>query len=57
MFGWFVPFTVIHAFPHRAIEIKDERTCNQFKVNGQRLEHYHRGDVTHLTSSFLITSK
>ena len=27
-------------FPHGAIEIKDPKQVNTFKVNGQRLKHY-----------------
>lgn len=47
---------LIHASPHGAIEIKNEKIGNQFKVNSQRLKHYHRGDVTHHILSFLSTS-
>ena len=27
------------------VEVKDERTGGSFKVNGQRMKHYHGGDM------------
>ncbi|XP_028754138.1 uncharacterized protein LOC114713635 [Neltuma alba] len=38
------PFRVISVAPSGAVEVKDERTGDCFKVNGQRLKHYH-GEV------------
>ncbi|XP_074314593.1 uncharacterized protein LOC141649816 [Silene latifolia] len=39
---WTGPFTVVQSFPHGAVEISQgDRT---FKVNGQRLKHYHVGN-------------
>lgn len=37
---WNRPYTVIEVFPHGAVEIKHERTQQQFKVNGHRLKPY-----------------
>lgn len=39
------------------MEIKDENFSAQFKVNGKRLKHYHGGDVTYQTSSFLLNAE
>ncbi|KAA3483614.1 hypothetical protein EPI10_005773 [Gossypium australe] len=37
---WSGPFEIVHVYPHRAVEVKDGKTCSTFKVNGQCLEHY-----------------
>lgn len=50
---WSGPFTMVLVFSLGAIEIKDEKTRAQFKINGQWLKHYHGG--ARLTSSFLLT--
>ena len=42
---WSGPFCVIAASDKGVVEVKDERTGRIFKVNGQRLKHYHGGDV------------
>ena len=36
---------MIAASDKGVVEVKDERTGRIFKVNGQRLKHYHGGDV------------
>ena len=38
---WYGPFVVTNVFPYGAIEILNEKTGNQFKVNGQRLKPYY----------------
>ena len=40
---WDGPYVVTCVFPHGAIEIKDPRIGNVFKVNGQRLKPYVEG--------------
>lgn len=37
---WTGPFEVVHVFPHGAVEIKNVKTEEKFKVNGQRLKPY-----------------
>jgi hypothetical protein len=40
MSRWSGPYEVVHVYPHGAVEIKDLKLGNQFKVNGQRLKPY-----------------
>jgi hypothetical protein len=40
---WSGPFVVHKVFPHGAIEIKNQDNGDIFKVNGQRLKPYYRG--------------
>ena len=37
---WDGPYVVTQVFSHGAIEIKDPKQKNTFKVNGQQLKHY-----------------
>ena len=37
---WDGPFIVTQVFPHEAIELKNPKQGNTFKVNGQRLKPY-----------------
>ena len=37
---WTSPFIIQSVFPHGAIEIKDFKNGNTFKVNGQRLKSF-----------------
>jgi len=37
---WTGPFVVRTVFPHGAVEISDPKSCNEFKVNGQRLKPF-----------------
>jgi hypothetical protein len=39
-YRWDGPFTVISISPHGAIELRDPKDGNIFKVNGQRLKPY-----------------
>nr|GFB27590.1 reverse transcriptase domain-containing protein [Tanacetum cinerariifolium] len=48
------PFTVAHVFPYRTIELSQADGPN-FKVNGQILKHYFRGDIPQLVVSDLQT--
>ena len=54
---WDGPFIVNTVFPYGAIEIRDPKSGNLFKVNGQRLKPYIEGisverniDEIHLTT-------
>ncbi|XP_050889297.1 uncharacterized protein LOC127094515 [Lathyrus oleraceus] len=40
---WSGPFVVHKVFPHGAIELKNPNNGDTFKVNGQRLKHYYKG--------------
>ncbi|GJZ38742.1 reverse transcriptase domain-containing protein [Tanacetum coccineum] len=42
---WLGPFTVTQIFPYRTIELSQPDGQN-FKVNGHRVKHYFRGDIT-----------
>lgn len=42
---WFGPFTVCQVFLHGAVKDREEKSRTQFKVNGERLKQYFRGDV------------
>lgn len=35
---------MIQAFPHGAMEIRDEKIGTQFKINGQRFKKFFSGD-------------
>ncbi|KAM6586870.1 uncharacterized protein LOC133038147 [Cannabis sativa] len=37
---WSGPFTVMEVYPFGTVVVKDEKSGREFKVNGQRLEHY-----------------
>ena len=38
---WIGPFVVTNVFTHGAVDIKNLKTCNAFKVNGHRLKAYY----------------
>ncbi|XP_059310095.1 uncharacterized protein LOC132061269 [Lycium ferocissimum] len=38
---WSDPFEVVSVSPHGALELKSEDGTRTFKVNGQRVKHYH----------------
>ena len=37
---WQGPYIVTNVYPHGAVDIKNEETCFEYKVNGHRLKHY-----------------
>ncbi|KAJ4703007.1 Pol polyprotein [Melia azedarach] len=37
---WSGPFMVIKVYPYRAVDLRDEQSGREFKVNGHRLKHY-----------------
>ena len=41
---WSGPYTVVASTPFGAITLKTD-SVNEFKVNGQRLKHYLRGNI------------
>jgi len=41
---WDGPYEVVQVFPHGAVEIRNLRTRQQFKVNGQRVKPYLEGN-------------
>lgn len=45
---WSGPFLVHKVFPHGAIELKNPSNGDTFKVNGQRLKHYYKGQKSGL---------
>ncbi|XP_038880434.1 uncharacterized protein LOC120072088 [Benincasa hispida] len=42
---WSGPFRIKTIFSHDAVELTTEDRNNAFKVSGQRIKHYYRGDV------------
>ena len=38
---WIGPFVVTNVFSYGTVEIQNESTGQSFKVNGQRLKHFH----------------
>ena len=37
---WSGPFRIAQIFPFGAVELEDEKSGRNFKVNGQRIKHY-----------------
>ncbi|KAL5566001.1 hypothetical protein UlMin_029165 [Ulmus minor] len=37
---WSNPFQLVKVYPYGAVDLLDEKTCRQFKVNGQHVKHY-----------------
>ena len=44
---WLGPFKFIKVYSHGAVELQDERTCQEFKVNEHRVKHYMGTVVSH----------
>lgn len=44
---WLGPLKLIKVYPHEAVELLDERTGQEFKVNGHRVKDYIRASVNH----------
>ncbi|XP_062104399.1 uncharacterized protein LOC133815597 [Humulus lupulus] len=42
---WSGPFLVVKVYPYGAVELREEDSKREFKVNGQRLKHYWGGEV------------
>ncbi|XP_012854372.1 PREDICTED: uncharacterized protein LOC105973875 [Erythranthe guttata] len=51
---WSGPFTILDVFPHGAVEVLDPETEKSFKVNGQRLKHYHGGEFNRQVTSVTL---
>ncbi|CAM9001201.1 unnamed protein product [Rhodiola kirilowii] len=41
---WTCPYTIMKVFNHGALELENPANGDRFKVNGQRVKHYH-GEV------------
>lgn len=37
---WSGPFKLIKVYPYGAVDLLDEKSGREFKVNGQRVKHY-----------------
>ena len=48
---WSGPYTVLTSTPFGAVTLKTESE-NEFKVNGQRLKHYHGGSIQEVDPDF-----
>ncbi|XP_062103798.1 uncharacterized protein LOC133814911 [Humulus lupulus] len=42
---WSGPFLVVKVYPYGAVELHEEGSGREFKVNGQRIKHYWGGEV------------
>ncbi|XP_062075449.1 uncharacterized protein LOC133779511 [Humulus lupulus] len=42
---WSCPFTVVQVYPLGTVEVREDQSGREFKVNGQRLKHYWGGEV------------
>ncbi|XP_062074969.1 uncharacterized protein LOC133778977 [Humulus lupulus] len=42
---WSGPFLVVKVYPYGAVELREEDSRREFKVNGQRIKHYWGGEV------------
>lgn len=47
---WYRPFTVVQAYAHEALDLRGNDDA-MFKVNGQRLKLYLRGEVCRINTS------
>lgn len=47
-YRWYNPFKLMKVYRHRIVELLNERTGEEFKVNGQRVKDYH-GESLHNT--------
>lgn len=41
---WSVPFEIVEVFPYGVVEVKKPKDSSLFKVSGQRLKHFFRGN-------------
>ena len=51
---WSGPFKLIRIYPHGAVDLLDERTYQEFKVNGQRVKHYMNYVMDHTKEVLLL---
>nr|GEU89848.1 reverse transcriptase domain-containing protein [Tanacetum cinerariifolium] len=50
------PFTITKVFPYGTVELSQPDGPN-FRVNGHRVKHYFRGDISQLFQPYLVLSK
>ncbi|XP_062086086.1 uncharacterized protein LOC133792186 [Humulus lupulus] len=51
---WSGPFTIIKVYPHGAVEVREDQSGREFKVNGQQLKHYWEGEVNRAKTSITL---
>ncbi|XP_062085909.1 uncharacterized protein LOC133792017 [Humulus lupulus] len=51
---WSGPFTVVKFYPFGAVDVQEEQSGREFKVNGQRLKHYWGGEVDREKTSITL---
>ncbi|XP_062080934.1 uncharacterized protein LOC133785736 [Humulus lupulus] len=51
---WSGPFTIIKVYPHGAVEVREDQSGREFKVNDQRLKHYWEGEVDRVKTSITL---
>ncbi|KAM6543139.1 hypothetical protein CsatB_007586 [Cannabis sativa] len=51
---WSGPFTITKVYPHGAMDVCNEQSGKEFKVNGQRLKHYLGGEVDRAKTSITL---
>ncbi|XP_062103866.1 uncharacterized protein LOC133814983 [Humulus lupulus] len=51
---WVRPLAVVNFYPFGAVEVRENQSGREFKVNGQRLKHYWGGEVDHEKTSITL---
>ncbi|XP_062074943.1 uncharacterized protein LOC133778948 [Humulus lupulus] len=51
---WSGPFTIVKVYPFGAVEVREDQSGREFKVNGHRLKHYWGGEVDREKTSIKV---
>ncbi|XP_062118899.1 uncharacterized protein LOC133832596 [Humulus lupulus] len=51
---WSGPFTLMQVYPFGEVEVREDQSGREFKVNGQRLKHYWGGEVNREKTSITL---
>ena len=51
---WSGPFKLLKVYHHGAVDLLDERTGQEFKVNGHKVKHYMGVVVTHPKEDLIL---
>ncbi|KAH9792555.1 hypothetical protein KPL71_004168 [Citrus sinensis] len=52
---WSGPFKLLRIYPHGAVDLLNEKTGQEFKVNGHRVKHYMHSATDYLKEVLLLT--
>ena len=53
---WSEPFKLLKIYPHGTVDLLDEKTNQEFKVNGHRVKHYMHS-ATNCSNEVLLVSE